>query len=67
MSKRIVIVLCALALAGCSTLQGRFENRAVCTSAQDKAYVISLWGLFGIASQISEKDQPALCGKGNEQ
>lgn len=57
-----VFVLFLVLVAGCSTsVMSRFENRVVCTVAKDEASVISKWGLFGIASQVSEKDRKKIC------
>lgn len=59
--KRSLIILSMLALTGCASLDGKLENRVVCTVAGDKAMVVSEWGLIGVASTVSEKDRAAIC------
>lgn len=51
--------LLAMALAGCTV----FDNRIACTMGGDEAFFVSKYAGFGIASNISEKDVPHLCGK----
>ena len=42
-------------------------NRITCTVAKDKAYVTSIWGLFGISSEIMTKDSKVICTSANNE
>lgn len=62
--KRLSCALAALfALSGCATLglDGKLDNRLVCTVAGDALYVVSEYGPVGISSRISEKDRAVVC------
>jgi hypothetical protein len=60
--KTIIAALAVLALAGCSTLPDwTLENRAACTAAGDKALVVSMWGIFGVATIIADQDAEVVC------
>lgn len=62
--KRIAIILLAsIALSGCASMNmdKYLGNRIVCTVSGDKAYVNSLWGWLGIASEIVEQDAKKIC------
>lgn len=58
---KIVVISLALMLAGCSTIEKRFENRAVCTMDKKEAHVISKWGLFSIGSKLAASDAKEIC------
>lgn len=58
---RIPLILLSLTLTGCATLEGRLDNRVVCTVAKDKAFVVSEYGPVGIAATIAEKDRAVIC------
>lgn len=53
-------VLAAVALAGCGTLQGKFENALTFTLTGDRVFVTSLYGPIGITSELREADAAAL-------
>lgn len=59
--KRTLIALAVLALAGCGTLDGKLDNRLVCTVAGDKLYAISEYGPISIGSRISDTDRRVVC------
>ena len=54
-------------LSGCASILEGLENRAACTSANDQAYVVSMYGPIGIASKISDKDKASICKAGESQ
>lgn len=61
---RTLILLAALALSGCATLENLpLDNRVVCTVARDKAFVVSEWGPVGISSKIADADRAVICSK----
>ena len=49
--KRILLIAAVL-LAGCSTSPKWLENVAACSADGKDAYVISKWGIVGIASSL---------------
>ena len=53
----LFMVLFVLLFSGCAN----FENRLVCTVANDRAYVVSLYGPVGIGTQIAQKDSAIIC------
>lgn len=53
--KLIPVILAAL-LTGCSSLKGTFENRITTTLTGDRAFVTSLYGLVGITAELSPED-----------
>ena len=59
--KSLLIALAALALSGCGTLDGKLDNRVVCTAAKDKLFGVSMWGPVGIASVFAEQDRAVIC------
>jgi hypothetical protein len=49
-------------VSGCANFRTEYlGNRITCTVAKDKAYVASLWGFFGIATEIVESDAKIIC------
>lgn len=52
--KSIVLLLLAVALAGCGSLE--LSNRPMRTLACDKVYITSLWQWFGIAAEMDKRD-----------
>ena len=58
---RLAILFLALTLAGCATLEGKLDNRVVCTAAKDKAYVVSEWGPVGISAHVHDADRAVIC------
>jgi hypothetical protein len=59
------MIFLSILLAGCGSLpEGVLDNRVVCTVAQDKAYVVSLYGPVGLASEIAAPDAEVICTKG---
>lgn len=59
--KRSLIAIAAVALSGCSTLDGKMDNRLACTVAGDMLYAISEYGPVGISAKISDKDRAVVC------
>lgn len=57
---RTAIVIAAL-LSGCATDPGAFDNRVSCSEDHKKAYVVSMWRWFGIASEVSAADAEVIC------
>ena len=54
-------VLAMIALtSGCASMKGQFENRITVTLTCDRAFVNSLYGLFGITSELSASDAAVL-------
>ncbi len=63
--KRAIIILPLLAtcflLSGClAVLDGKLENRITTTLACDRAFFASLYGPFGITSEVDKKDLAVL-------
>ena len=60
--KKIVLALIVGLFAGCSSLGANtFENRIVCTVANDRAFFLSLYGPIGVGSPITSSDAAAFC------
>lgn len=54
---KILITLCAAAaLAGCSSVPGRFDNLITVSLTGDRAFVSSLYGPVGITAELREQD-----------
>ena len=58
-----VAIIC-ISASGCAALNTAkyLGNRVTCTVSGDKAYVTSLWGVFGISSEVVEEDADVICG-----
>ena len=50
-----------LALTGCASIERQFENRILCTMANDRMMVASMWGPIGIASNVRDADAAVRC------
>ena len=61
MSKMWLLALAALTVSGCATIKDSFSNRIVCTVAQDKSFIASMWGLFGFVTPVDSKDGKIVC------
>lgn len=61
MSKMWLLTVLVLAASGCATVKDSFSNRIVCTIAQDKSFVASMWGLFGFVTPVDSKDGKIVC------
>lgn len=59
--KLALTLFAALALTGCTTLDGKLENRIACTVAKDKAFIVSEYGPVGISATVSPKDAAVVC------
>lgn len=59
--KKLVLIFAAALLSGCVTLEGRLDNRLVCTVAGDKLYALSEWGPVGFSARISDLDRQKVC------
>jgi hypothetical protein len=55
------LLLAALALSGCASLDGKLSNRVACTVAKDRAFVVSEYGPVGISAVIDPKDAAVIC------
>jgi hypothetical protein len=65
---KLLILLTTVALSGCANFRTEYlGNRITCTVAKDKAYVTSIWGLFGISSEIMTKDSKVICTSANNE
>lgn len=58
---RFLILLAALTLTACGTLEGKLDNRVACTAAKDKAFVVSEWGPVGITGKLHDADRAVIC------
>ena len=54
------IILIAVLLSGCSTLEKQFANRITFSADGKSAFVASMYGPLGIASKIDPDDAKAL-------
>jgi len=59
--KTIAIALVSVALTGCGSMKGQFENRASCTLDGKQMLVASMYGPIGVASKISAADAAVVC------
>lgn len=59
--RRIALILAALTLASCSSLDGQFSNRIARTADGSTVYVVSLWSTWlGIATEVDKRDAAAM-------
>lgn len=56
-----LLTVLVIAASGCATIKDSFSNRIVCTIAQDKSFVASMWGLFGFVTPVDSKDGKLVC------
>lgn len=62
MKKTLLILPLLALLSGClATLDGKLENRVTVTLPCDRAFFASLYGPFGLTSEIDKKDVAMLC------
>jgi hypothetical protein len=54
--KLSLILGACLALAGCGSVPGKYDNRALCTLNCDRAFVGVLFGGFGVTLELSSDD-----------
>ena len=59
-AKFAFIATAAAWLAACGSIQ-QLENKAACTLNSDRAMVVSMWGLFGIATPLRSADTAYVC------
>lgn len=57
---KVILLIAALSLSGCSSLSKEFSNQLVCTP-DGKAFFVSMYGPLGVASKI---DTAAICTQG---
>lgn len=57
----LAVMAAAGATSGCASLDGKLENRVVCTVAKDRAFVVSEFGPVGISSKVAEADRAVIC------
>ena len=60
--KRLALLLLALPLAGCSTLEA-FDNRISCSMDGRQAYVNSMYGPLGVSSKVAASDAKVICAR----
>lgn len=58
-----IIIIAAILLSGCSTLEKQFANRIVFAADGKSAFVASMYGPLGIASKIDPDDAKAMIEK----
>lgn len=58
--KSLLILAAALALAGCSSLKGKFENRVAVTVDMKHALFVSKYGPLGISADVKQSDADAI-------
>ena len=58
---KLTIILAALLLSGCSTLDKHLSTRLHCSAAADEVAVVSWWGPLGFATRIDQRDKDAIC------
>ena len=62
----LVTLMALTTTGGCTTIKESLTNRVVCTVSQDKSFVASMWGFFGIVTRLAEADHKQICApKGN--
>lgn len=61
MVKYLFIIALLLSQIGCANITKQLDNRVVCTASNDTAYVVSLWGAFGISTTLNAEDAKKLC------
>lgn len=57
------IVVVAVLLSGCSTIEQAFENRVPCSLDRQQAAVISWWSAFGLGQKIAKADADIACAE----
>ncbi len=58
----LIIAVILASLTGCATFEaGKLENRVTVTLPCDRAFFASLYGPFGLTSEIDKKDVAMLC------
>ena len=62
--KTLASFIVVLALTGCASIERQFENRILCTMANDRMMVASMWGPIGIASNVRDADAAVRCKPG---
>jgi hypothetical protein len=58
--KALLIAAAALALAGCSSLKGHFENRVAVTADLKEVVFVSKYGPVGISADVKQSDADAI-------
>lgn len=58
---RLAFLLFTALLSGCAAIEAKFENVPACSLTHDRALVISMYGPFGFASEITKRYVPAMC------
>lgn len=57
----LVTIAALVSSGGCTTIKESLTNRVVCTVNQDRGFVASMWGFFGIVTDIDEEDRKFIC------
>lgn len=58
---RLALLLLAASLSGCAAIEAKLENVPACSLTHDRALVISMYGPFGLASEITKRYVGAMC------
>jgi hypothetical protein len=59
--KNLLLVITAFSLSGCAAIAAKFENVPVCALGHDRAFVVSMYGPFGLSSEITQRYIGAMC------
>lgn len=59
-AKFTLIATACLWQTACGSIQ-QLENKAVCTLNSDRAMVVSMWSVFGIATDLRNADTLYIC------
>lgn len=58
---RLLLILAAALLAGCSTLDSMLINRVSCTLDRKQGAFVSWYGPIGISAKIADADAEVMC------
>ncbi len=59
--KGAAFILAAVLLSGCATRPEWLGNRLACSPTGHRAWIVSLWGPLGLASELDGADAQAIC------
>lgn len=62
-TKITLLLSLAFVATGCASLEGKLDNRVVCTVAGDKAYALSEYGPISVGSRVADEDRAVICKK----
>ena len=58
---KLALLAVALLLSGCAGIAAKFENVPVCALINDRAFIVSMYGPFGLSSEITERYVAGMC------